>query len=127
LGDSEVTTTKPETETEDLVESDVIDKEKIISEDSNTINSFDDQYQPKEDNSLVIREELVPMNNFQIRSAILLTPNRRAYRNNISISETDTDYIITIKHGPKLLPGNYRLMIKYKDNDEFYKHIVNFV
>ncbi len=78
------------------------------------------------DDPLVIREDLVAMNKFKIRSAILLTPNRRAFRNNITIDENPTEYIITIKQGPALIPGDYQLMIKYKDSNEFYRHFINF-
>ena len=91
-----------------------------------TIEYIDYQYQPPVDNSLVIGEELIAMNDFKIRSAILLTPDRKSYRNNISIDENQNEYIVHIKPGPKLIPGKYRLVIKYRDNDELFKYIINF-
>jgi hypothetical protein len=80
----------------------------------------------QEDESLILREDLVAMKKFKIRSAILLTPDRRAFRNNITIDENESEYIVTIKQGPTLIPGKYQLMIKYKDENEFYRHFVDF-
>jgi hypothetical protein len=92
-----------------------------------TFTSPATQYQPSVDNSLVIGEEIVSMDNFKLRSTILLTPDRKSYRNNISIDENEKEYIITIHHGPKLIPGNYQLMFKYRDGQELYKYIIDFV
>jgi len=78
-------------------------------------------------NPLVVKEEVVPMENFKIRSAILFTPDRKKFRNNISIKENKDSYTITVKHGPELVPGKYDLVIKYFDKDEFYKHTVSFI
>ncbi|HRZ29740.1 MAG TPA: hypothetical protein P5052_03225 [Candidatus Paceibacterota bacterium] len=106
------------------------DQEENTTTTANNIQTFTSpttQYQPSADNSLVIGEELVAMDNFKLRSAILLTPDRKSYRNNISIDENEKEYIITIHHGPKLIPGKYQLMIKYRDNQELYKHVIDFI
>lgn len=84
-------------------------------------------YQAPEDNSLVAREESVAMQNFKIRSAILSTPDRRKFRNNISISENEKEYIITVKHGPELIPGKYNLIIKYQEQDGYFMDSFDFV
>ncbi|MFA5229907.1 MAG: hypothetical protein WC422_00290 [Candidatus Paceibacterota bacterium] len=104
-----------------------------IQETTTTVNNVQTfappttQYQPSVDNSLVIGEEIVAIDSFKLRSAILLTPDRKSYRNNITIDENEKEYVITIHHGPKLIPGNYQLMIKYRDGQELYKHIIDFI
>ena len=92
-----------------------------------TTTTLQENYQTSEDNSLVIREDIVAMENFKIRSAILSTPDRRKFRNNISIAENENEYIVTVKHGPDLIPGKYSLIIKHQDKDGFYRHTINFI
>lgn len=117
--ETEITTTTVEPEqTEGIMGADMAVTTTTLEENT---------YQAPEDNSLVAREESVAMQNFKIRSAILTSPDRRKFRNNISISENEKEYIITIKHGPELVPGKYNLIVKYQEQDGYFMDSFDFV